>query len=189
MVTDFVVRPATLADVDAVARIRVTTWRHAYAGLLPDDLLAGLDPVADGAFFRKNWPSDPATLALQIQVAERAGEIVGFVRSGAYRGSKAEHEPILAPGAAEIGAIYAIYVLPEQQGHGIGAALVEAATDALADRRMDPVSLWVLTENWPSRRFYERMGFAFDGGTQLLELEPGSPLPVEEVRYTRRTRI
>jgi ribosomal protein S18 acetylase RimI-like enzyme len=183
--TDFVVRPATLADVDSVARVRVATWRHAYAGLIPDNVLAGLDPVADAEFFRTNWPSDPAVLARQIQVAERAGEIVGFVRSNACRPSKAEKDPDPAPDALGVGEIYAIYVLPEHQGHGVGARLVDAAVSALASRRLAPVVLWVLAENWPSRRFYERVGFAYDGGIKQLELKTDLPEPIEVVRYVR----
>ena len=36
------IRDATPADIPAIARIHVDSWRTTYRGLMPDDLLAGL---------------------------------------------------------------------------------------------------------------------------------------------------
>ncbi len=56
-----------------------------------------------------------------------------------------------------------VLIVPEQQGHGIGAALIgdvlaEAARAGVATR------LQVLRVN-PARRLYERLGFAIEGET------------------------
>ena len=40
--TDVVVRRAVLNDAEDIGRIHVESWRAAYAGLVPDSLLAGL---------------------------------------------------------------------------------------------------------------------------------------------------
>ena len=37
------IRRARPEDAEAVARVHVAGWRHAYRGLLPDDYLDGLD--------------------------------------------------------------------------------------------------------------------------------------------------
>ncbi len=39
-----IARP-TLDDLDEMGRVHVQVWREAYAGLLPDAYLAGLDPT------------------------------------------------------------------------------------------------------------------------------------------------
>lgn len=185
--SDFLIRPAVRKDAAAVGEIRVATWRHAYAGIMPDVVLEALNPLADAKRYRARWPRKPQALAKILQVAERAGKVVGFVRSGPYRVSEAAREPEPTENALAVGEVNAIYVLPEHQGSGIGAALLTTALDVLAERRLDPVALWVLADNTPSRRFYERMGFAFDGGRQLFpiaDLVGGSPAArVEEVRY------
>lgn len=77
-----------------------------------------------------------------------------------------------------------VLIVPEQQGHGIGAALIgdvlaEAARAGVATR------LQVLRVN-PARRLYERLGFAIEGETSthyLMRADPdrqaASPLRAE----------
>jgi ribosomal protein S18 acetylase RimI-like enzyme len=48
-----------------------------------------------------------------------------------------------------------LYVDPEHQGRGIGAALLDHAKS----RRPERLELWVFQENDGARRFYERHGF------------------------------
>jgi len=44
MAVDYVLRHARLSDVDAIAALHAESWRSAYPGLVPDDLLGpGLD--------------------------------------------------------------------------------------------------------------------------------------------------
>ncbi|MFF3784882.1 GNAT family N-acetyltransferase [Streptomyces sp. NPDC001933] len=71
---------------------------------------------------------------------------------------------------------------PEQIGTGAGRALMaEILTRATADGFQD-LALWVLKENAPARRFYERAGFGPDGAEESFEA--GGAL-VPEVRYLR----
>jgi hypothetical protein len=42
----YVVRGARPADADEIGRVHVQVWRGAYAGLMPPDYLAALDPQA-----------------------------------------------------------------------------------------------------------------------------------------------
>ena len=46
------VRPAEPADADEIARIQLTTWRAAYAEILPDEVLSGLDARATAEQWR-----------------------------------------------------------------------------------------------------------------------------------------
>lgn len=40
---DVEIRPAELADVAELGRMHVATWRAAYTGIVPDEILDGLD--------------------------------------------------------------------------------------------------------------------------------------------------
>ena len=76
-------RAAVPEDVDAVADVHVRSWQWAYAGLLPDDLLAGLraeDRVPQ--WQRRVESADPGRALL---LADVAGAVVGFVAVGAGR--------------------------------------------------------------------------------------------------------
>jgi hypothetical protein len=50
------------------------------------------------------------------------------------------------------------------------------------------VRLWVLEENTPARRFYERYGLAADGARHVFQVQPpdGAPVDLPEVRYALR---
>jgi len=131
-------------DADAIERVRTDTWRDAYRGLLPDSLLDGLgyDATRRRALVAALPPHQ------FVLVAEEDGTVVGFCIGGRSRSSDDRFA----------GEVYAIYVLPEHHGRGIGRALLVAAAKELADRGFGSMIIWVLRENAPSRRFYERMG-------------------------------
>ena len=131
-------------DAEAIERVRTDTWRDAYRGLMPDSLLDGLDYDAT----RRR--AQMSALAPQhfVLVAEDDGAVVGFCIGGRAR----------PPEERFVGEVYAIYVRPEHHGHGIGRAMLQAAAKELVERGYLSMIIWVLRENAPSRRFYERMG-------------------------------
>jgi ribosomal protein S18 acetylase RimI-like enzyme len=139
-----IVRRARAEDADAIERVRTDTWRDAYRGLMPDALLdrLGYDATRRRAFMAA-LPPDQFVL-----VAEDDGAVVGFCLGGR---SRSTDDPFR-------GEVYAIYVLPQNHGRGIGRALMQAAAMELVERDLRSMIVWVLRENAPSRRFYERMG-------------------------------
>jgi GNAT superfamily N-acetyltransferase len=138
------VRLATPDDADAIERVRTDTWRATYRGLLPDFILDGLG--YDGS--RRQQGMASMGMDRFALVAEHEGTVVGFAYGGPSRLEDVGHP----------GEIYAIYVLPAHQGHGYGAALMRAAAREIQERGWRGMLIWVLRENAPSRRFYERMG-------------------------------
>ncbi|QBR75018.1 GNAT family N-acetyltransferase [Microbacterium sediminis] len=142
------IRPAVPDDAEAIGRIHVAVWQHAYAGLLPQQALDELDPVARGAWWRKGL----ITGAASAWVAVRGGEIVGFAGAGP------------AVGEPEITQLYTLYVLPEHHGTGVAGPLTAAA---IGD---GPALLNVLDGNARAIRFYEKIGFRFDGHTSTERL-------------------
>jgi GNAT superfamily N-acetyltransferase len=165
------IRPITDADIDEVAAVHVRTWRAVYAGIVPDDYLAALDPVVNAERRR----ADPGPAGSQTLVAVVAGRIAGFASFGPYRRKGADPDP-------GMGELYALYVDPAHWGHGAGRLLLEAARDGLAAAGFPDMRLWVLTENTGARRFYERMGLAPDGTAQNYTPR-GTTVELPELRY------
>jgi ribosomal protein S18 acetylase RimI-like enzyme len=138
------VRPATLYDAAAIARVHVASWRTTYRGLLADDFLASLgeEPYTD------RWRRVVGDGLSRVFVAEEDEEIVGFASCGRERAGETGYA----------GELYAIYVLDSAQRHGHGRELVRAVAGALREMRLEDMIVWVLRDNTPARHFYERLG-------------------------------
>ena len=150
------VRTATPDDAPTIARIRVDTWRAAYAGLIADDVLAGLDADREAVRRRERWEefhSDPRGTEL---IAELHGEPAGWAAIG----------PSRDPGLPEHGEVFAIYALPHVWGAGVGHALMEASESFLRSAGFTHALLWYLDGNERAGRFYERHGWIHDGATK-----------------------
>jgi phosphoribosylanthranilate isomerase len=132
-------RRATPADADALGHAHVAAWREAYVGLIPDEVLASLDPRQRAAMWH-----DLLTKGTAVQLAERDGAIVGFGSSGPQR------DPTLSCA----GEIHAIYVLRSAQRQGVGRTLMAAMARDLLAQGHASAALWVLEGNAPARRFY-----------------------------------
>ena len=163
------VRPAQPDDAQPIAAVHVATWRDAYAGLLPDEMLAGLDVTDWAGRWRDRLAAPPEgmfTLAFEVD-----GQVRGFVSGGPSRDD--------FPG----GEVYAIYMDPAFQGRGAGGRMLAAATALLAGAGFTDASLWVLAENQTARGFYESQGWRRDGAEH--EWTPADGVRVPEVRYVR----
>jgi GNAT superfamily N-acetyltransferase len=138
------IRPADAADADAIARVQGETWQGAYLGMLPHEILAAFGQAQGGAFWERVLTRAPVESVL---VAELDKQVLGFISAGPIR------ERI--PGYN--GEFYALYVLPEAQGCGIGTALIAHAARCLVRHRWLGAAVWVLEDNHLGRRFYERL--------------------------------
>jgi ribosomal protein S18 acetylase RimI-like enzyme len=165
-------RDAVAGDAPAIAAVVVATWRDAYAGLLPDDVLAGLSVAEREAQWRRFVPATAPACCLVT-----GSPVCGFVAAGPALQGAGDGD---GDGDA-VGQVYAIYVLPSSQGRRLGAALLAAAESRLAAAGFATASLWVLTSNTPARRFYESRGWRTTGETQVEEFA-GTTL--RETRYT-----
>jgi ribosomal protein S18 acetylase RimI-like enzyme len=158
------VRAAEADDAAAIAAVHVRTWQGAYRHVFPAE---GLDALAVDER-TAGWERVFATGRQRVFVAVRDGAVVGFVSVGSSRDDDAEGE------------LYAIYVLPEEWGHGSGRLLMDAALSALREDGYRDAILWVLEDNPRTRRFYERSGWTVEGARKR---ERFLGVEAEEIRY------
>ena len=158
------IRRAHATDAETVARIHVASWNVAYRGIMPDDVIARTDVAYRTSF----WKARLADSMWPIFVMEDAGRPIAFCH-------------LIATAEPSVGEITSIHVLPELRGQGHGRRLLAHAFEEFRRRGFTQVTLWVLAENAKARAFYERQGFALDGGTKTY---PGTRVP--EVRYRIR---
>ncbi len=162
------VRQATPADAPAIARVQVDTWRTAYRGIVADDFLAALS-YEERARMWSRALSDAEGGSHTYVGQDADGQVVAFISRGRGQSDDPEHE-------AEL---YAIYVLEEHQGEGLGRLLVRRLVEGLERAGMRSMLLWVFAENHSARRFYERIGGQY---VRTQEFELGG-VTMQEVAY------
>ncbi|MDP9241217.1 MAG: GNAT family N-acetyltransferase [Actinomycetota bacterium] len=168
------VRSGREPDFWAVAQIWVHSWQVGYAGIVPQAVLDGLDPVNRHRSLTDR-AADPANDS-ELLVATDEGTVTGFAVIGPWRGEDGR------PAGDGAGEIRAIYVASDSWRRGVGGALMSAAVARLDALCHAEQRLWVLAANHRGRRFYESVGWRFDGARQEYHTG-GVALP--EVRYSR----
>jgi GNAT superfamily N-acetyltransferase len=144
------IRQAVAEDARGIAEVHVASWRWAYRGHLPDEILDQLS-IDDR---EGTWREVLTTTTTSCLVAEREGALVGFASGG----------PSTDQGAPRATAeVFTIYVDESEAGSGTGTALFVGVREALAEDGFTDATLWVLESNARARRFYEREGWAWDG--------------------------
>jgi putative acetyltransferase len=141
-------RPYAAADEDVAIELWRRSWQHAY----PD-----IDFSARLSWWRERWCGELVPKA-SITIAERAGEILGFVT--------------IDPAT---GYLDQIVVAPEAWGFELAEALLGEA------KRICPqkIELHVNKDNARAIRFYEKHGFAVTGESK----NPLSGRPVFAMRW------
>jgi GNAT superfamily N-acetyltransferase len=138
----FLIRPAEARDADAIAMVHRTSMREALP-YLPDLHTEDED---------RAWVANVVLPHQEVWVAEAGGRVVGVA-------------------ALDGDMLAQLYILPGEQGRGIGSALL---AQAMA-RRPTGMRLYAFQRNTRARGFYERRGFVaveFGDGSGNEEGEP-----------------
>jgi len=163
------IRDAQESDVDGIAATHIASWRVAYRDLLPKDVLDNLSHKARCDL----WRQVIAKQTSMVIVAIDGDQITGFLCSAPARDADLDR--------SHVAEILACYVHPDAWRRGIGSRLWNEARQRLGGRFSDVV-LWTWRDNALARRFYERIGFVFDGTDKLAETYGAA---LVEVRYRR----
>jgi len=140
------VREASVDDAEAIATVQVGSWLTTYPGLVAQEYLDALS-VADRAAAWTRWLSGERGEPPTALLAESGGSPIGFAAGGRIR----------EPQAGFDAELYAIYLVREAQGHGLGTRLLRAWAPLMVGRGFRAAVVRVLAAN-PARRFYERRG-------------------------------
>ena len=148
----------TPEEIRGKAFVHWKSWHQAYPGIVSPQALEKLtlERCEEIAF---NWPDN-------LIIARNGEQVIGFVGYG-HRDEEPEGT----------GEIFALYVLEEYHGTGIGKKLMEAGLRQLKD--CPEICLWTLKENRRAIRFYHKCGFREDGREKLNDY-----LKAVEIRMT-----
>lgn len=148
------IRPAGPDDIMMIASVIVETWRSTFRGLISDAFLDAMSIEEQAVrHARRMRVADVFHL---VAVDMSTNRVIGFANYGKARSMPPRFDREL----------YALYILKQFQGAGIGSALVRSV--AAHCRELGGASLfaWVLSSN-PNRAFYERLGAIAVGQGQV----------------------
>lgn len=183
---DASVRRARANDAPAVGLVQATVFREAYAGQVPDDVVARFEPEAFARSWRESLAAPPDGIH-RLLVACAGDQVVGLCAIG----------PSQDPDAGgATGEVTVLGVHPDARRQGHGSRLLNAGVDLLREAGAESVTLWLLAHDEGTRGFVAGSGFtpdgayrdrvvSPDGGTlrevrlsaSLLDAEPGDPGP------------
>jgi ribosomal protein S18 acetylase RimI-like enzyme len=172
----WVVRPATVDDLDAVGQLHVRAWRHAYREIMPEEVLAGLDPRESAGRFAERLRSPTNAMFVAVQSSEPG--LGAFCVVGPARDPDRDAVPGVATGE-----LYALYADPRVHGQGAGPAVHGAGVAHLGSVGYRHLVLWVFSANPRARAFYAKHGWRCDELVSYYGQSLGPRLPA--VRYSR----
>ena len=155
----------TAEEIESKSFVHWQTWREAYDEILPAEFQEQMT-LDKCRFYSQKYPEN--TL-----IALDGAKVVGFVSYGDFR------DP-----ARIAGEIFALYVLKDYYGKGIGQQLMKAAFAGLVS--YPEIVLWVLEDNKRAIAFYEKMGFIFDGQEKVIDL--GKAVKEKRMIYVRNLK-
>jgi len=158
------VRPAAPADAEEIARVQLVTWRTAYRGLLPAEVLDDWDQPAAIAAWRRAVTSPP-TPAHSVLVALDGQVVAGFAASGPAE--LVDGEAPLPEGATT--ELTALLVEPRWGRRGHGSRLLAAVADLAVATGVVRLQMWLPEDDPVTARFLTSAGWAADGWVRTLD--------------------
>jgi GNAT superfamily N-acetyltransferase len=157
--TALLIRNALPADAEAMARVQVEGWNHAYRSFIPDRLPASYSLETRRGEWRQRLEA-PAPGTVHLVAVEADGGEGRQVLGIASGGPPLRDEMIVAGNTDAYAAqVYGLYVDPAHHGGGIGRRLLGNLAARLAALGHRNLCLWAFERN-PFRRFYDKLGGA-----------------------------
>ena len=157
------IRPATTSDEAALGRMGAALMRQHHASD-PRRFILTDRPEAGYGRFLVSQLGDPDYAVL---VAERSGEIVGYVFAGIEPTSWRD---LRGP----CGFVHDVYVDDRVRHQGTGRALLGAAIAWVRSKGMSQVVLWSKSGNDAARRLFGKLGFRETMLEMTLDRDPSN---------------
>lgn len=142
------IREARPDEAQALAAIQREASLGALAHIFPPELY----PYPTDEINRR-WDDFLADDEVRVLVAEEDGSVAGVA------GCRSEW-------------LDGLYVLPEWWSRGVGRSLHDAVLERLRADGCERCHLWVLEHNDRAHRFYERLGWAENGTSRVVDYPP-----------------
>lgn len=166
-----IVRAAGLRDAPSVGQVQAASWREAYAGLLPADVVAGFDPGGFAQAWRRSLERPPSPRH-RLFVACSGTDLVGFAAVG----------PSSDPDLDErVGELLVIGVHPRSRRAGHGSRLLQAVADMARVDGAGTLAGWVPRDHEPTRAFLQGAGLVPDSAWRDRGVD-GAGRTLREVR-------
>lgn len=149
------IRPATIADAQAVADIGCTVFGNSFGYSMPKkDLEQYLIDAYSLPSITKDFKSSDTDIIVAVTPDERGKErIVGFAQL-----TRGTTEPCLAD-KSNYCELQRLYVSEDQHGRGIGSSLMNEIDDMARKQGFTGMWIGVWEENLKAQRVYKRQGF------------------------------
>lgn len=172
------VRPAGQADVAEIARIQLQVWRMAYAEILGQRVVDGLD----AADLVNRWSGAVEHPDTDVYVACEGSFTVGFCVAGpAPEEDVTSADGTLPQDADRTGLVATVLVEPRWGRRGHGGRLLATAASALRERGAERGVTWVAQSDSASLSFFRGAGWNPDGTVRTLDTGERT---VRELRLT-----
>lgn len=173
MATGFV-RPAGPEDAGEIARIQLTTWRHAYRRILPQHIVDDID----SAWVARRWlasietpPSPRHRVLVAVEQAEQA-YLVGFAAIGEVDETALapdeESSRVLRP---DLASVTDLMVEPRWGRRGHGSRLLAASVDLWREGGFSAAVAWAFAADTAMRAFLTSAGWELDGAGRSLDVD------------------
>jgi GNAT superfamily N-acetyltransferase len=156
------IRPAIAADQEALGRFGGALMRQ-HHDADPRRFIQVEHPEAGYGRFLVSQITNSASVVL---VAERAGEVVGYVWADVEGVS---WKDLRGP----CGFVHDIFVDERARNEGAGRQLLHAAVEWIRSKGRTQVVLWTKTKNDHAQNLFARLGFRYTMTEMTLDVEPG----------------
>jgi len=163
------IREAIPTDAEVIAKVLVETWQDAYLGLIPDDYLANLSISERTKVWKKNLTKKEDNTLTLIGCVEN--KVLAWASFGHSRDDDSDNKR---------GELWGIYVHPTAQGKKLGSMLMFEGIAFLKKKGYSSATLWVLTTNKKTRKYYEAKGWKIEG---KVKIAPRKGFELHETRY------
>jgi L-amino acid N-acyltransferase YncA len=152
------VRSAEKKDAAQIAKIHVGTWQYAYRGQVPNAFLDSLS-VEQRTTHWQDTLSRSEQMS-QTFVAELNSRVIGFCSVGPCRDADMDKST---------GELFAIYVDADFMNKGAGSDLEEVGLNYLKVQGYKKATLWVISSNEKTIKWYKNKGWEAEGKTKIDE--------------------
>ena len=141
---DIIIRNIKEDDLPDVIEIQINGWKNAYSGIIDDSFLNSMNKEKQLERRKQDYQKGYFIVAVQNN------QIVGF--------SRYDDKIVSDDSEGYDSEIIALYVKPDIKGIGIGTKIINYIKNDLKQKGNKKMIIWCLKENFPSRKFYEKMG-------------------------------